>query len=240
MTTIPVFKHNKSGMPPTRLAHTGKDKTMNTFAMSQGAGQKLEFAFQRNDGTTSDLDWLSTGENLKSVIMLARGEAELVVKAKPAPIPESEPVIDPVIRVDRSVKPIYPDWVKEVLHPELENIGPAEYDASSIDQWLHDDQKNGNWTTGNNVYAKLKEKDCKLLKTCLGLRDLEEIQKKGITFFRKHFKGKAVLGWASVGENRDGNLFVPYLCEFGDEVVLRWSWLGIDWDDFGLALRHAS
>ena len=60
-----------------------------TFAMSQGAGQKLEFAFQRNDGTTSDLDWLSAGENLKSVILLARGEAELIIKIKPASKPRT-------------------------------------------------------------------------------------------------------------------------------------------------------
>ncbi len=208
--------------------------------MSQGAGQKLEFAFQRNDGITSDLDWLSTGENLKSVILLARGEAELTVKVKPVSIPEPEPMIDSIIRVDRSVKPIYPDWMKKVIHPELENVGPTEYDASSIDQWLHEGQKNGNWTTGNRVYAKLKEEDNKLLKTCLGLRDLEEIQKKGIVFFRKYLKGKVPFGWASVVQSRGGDLSVPFLDEDGGEVVLDWGWLDRDWDGFYPALRHAS
>jgi hypothetical protein len=209
---------------------------MNTFALSQGAGQKLEFAFQRNDGTTSDLDWLSTGENLKSVILLARGEAELTVKVKPAPEPEV--VIDPIIRVDRSVRPSYPDWVKTVMHPELEPTGPAEYDIAKVEQWLHDGQKSSKWMKGEKLYTYLEETDT--LKTCLGLRDLEEIQKKGIAFFRKYFKGKAIFGWASVVRNHRGSLDVPYLFESGGGVVLRWRWLGDDWNSNRPALRHAS
>ncbi|MEI8249076.1 MAG: hypothetical protein WCG07_01095 [Candidatus Taylorbacteria bacterium] len=207
-----------------------------TFTISQGAGQKLEFAFQRNDGTTSDLDWLSTGDNLKSVSLLARGEAELVLKTKPAPEPEQ--VIDSIIRVNRSIRPSYPDWMEEVMHPELETIGPAEYDGTKLEQWLHDGQKDGKWIEGNKIYAHLKKTD--MLKTCLGLRDLEEIQKKGIAYFRKHFAGKAVFGWASVVRHRRGNLRVPYLCEGGDEVILDWDWLGSYWHSLHPALRHAS
>ncbi|MFA6273216.1 MAG: hypothetical protein WC673_01865 [Candidatus Paceibacterota bacterium] len=52
------------------------------FVLTQGAGQKLEFAVNRNSGVTTDVDWLSAGENFKSVILLARGLAELVVKIK--------------------------------------------------------------------------------------------------------------------------------------------------------------
>ncbi len=155
---------------------------------------------------------------------------------------EPEVVIDSTIRVTRSKKSTYPDWVRKILHPELENVGPAQYDVSSINEWFHDGQKNGQWTYGSNVYAKLKENDCELLKTCLGLRDLEEIQKKGIAFFRKYLKSKTVFGWASVVQDRVGRLDrlgVPYLCECGDEVVLRWLWLGNRWDGNCPALRHA-
>ncbi len=207
-----------------------------TFTMSQGAGQKLEFAFQRNDGTTSDLDWLSTGDNLKSVILLARGEAELVLKTKP--VPEPEQVIDSIIRVNRSIRPSYPDWMKEVMHPELETIGPAEYDGTKLEQWLHDGQKDGKWIEGNKIYAHLKKTDT--LKTCLGLRDLEEIQKKGIAYFRKHFAGKAVFGWASVVRDRNGDLSVPYLYQDGVKVFLFWFWLDFSWLSGDPALRHAS
>ncbi|MEK7163428.1 MAG: hypothetical protein AAB775_01825, partial [Patescibacteria group bacterium] len=97
----------------------------NTFAMSQGAGQKLEFAFQRNDGTTSDLDWLSTGENLKSVILLARGEAELTLKVKSVPTPIQEPIINLIIRI------VHPDR-NRTPKAVLTATGRKQYTSSDV------------------------------------------------------------------------------------------------------------
>ena len=187
------------------------------------------------------IDWL-VGSGKDTFVGKLEELAAEFVKAntpevpKPALVPEPE--IDPMIRADCSVRPSYPDWVKTVMHPELENAGPAEYSAESIEQWLHDGQKDGKWTSGKNVYAHLKETGD--LKNHLGLRDLEEIQKKGIAFFRKHFAEKAVFGWASVVWDRHGRLRVPYLYGSGGEVVLRWDWLDSDWDGCNPALRHAS
>jgi len=183
--------------------------------------------------------WMSGQESLKNVLRdnLCHPD-DLDQKAKPAPAPEPEAKLDPIIRVDRSIRPSYPDWVKEVMHPELETVGPAEYDITKLEQWLHDGQKGGKWIEGNKIYAHLKKTDT--LKTCLGLRDLEEIQKKGIAYFRKHFAGKAVFAWASVVRGRHGNLSVPYLYESGGLVVLGWRWLVIDWFSSYPALRHAS
>ncbi|MES2216410.1 MAG: hypothetical protein V4481_03895 [Patescibacteria group bacterium] len=48
------------------------------FTLSQGAGQKLEFAVQRNGGTTEDVDYLSAGENFRAVTLLRTGKAKLV------------------------------------------------------------------------------------------------------------------------------------------------------------------
>lgn len=48
------------------------------FTLSQGAGQKLEFAVQRNGGTTDDIEYLSTGENFRAVTLLRSGKARLV------------------------------------------------------------------------------------------------------------------------------------------------------------------
>lgn len=48
------------------------------FTLSQGAGQKLEFAVQRNGGTTDDIEYLSTGENFRAVTLLRSGKAKLV------------------------------------------------------------------------------------------------------------------------------------------------------------------
>mgnify|MGYP001591697062 FL=1 len=145
---------------------------------------------------------------------------------------------DAIIRVDRSVRPSYPDWVERVEHPDLEPTGPTEYGISEVKQWFHDRQKNGKWIKGNEIHTYLKETDT--LKTCFGLRDLEEIQKKGIAFFRKHFQGKSVFAWKSVVRSRDGYLVVPFLYEYGGKVVLVWYWLGDIWRDDYPALRFAS
>lgn len=57
---------------------TKKEHAMSEFTLSQGAGQKLEFAVQRNGGTTEDVDYLSTGENFRAVTLLRTGKAKLV------------------------------------------------------------------------------------------------------------------------------------------------------------------
>lgn len=162
---------------------------------------------------------------------------ELVVVEREPLVPKPEVPLDTIIRVDRSVRPVYPDWMKKVMHPELEGVGPSEYDLATVVQWLHDDQKTG-VATGNRIYDHLKKTDA--LKTCLGLRDGEEIKKKGIEVFRKFFRGKAVFLWASVVQDRDGDLGVPCLVGHGGDVVVYWYWLDYDWDGSGPAARFAS
>ena len=189
------------------------------FVLTQGAGQKLEFAVNRNGGSTTDVDWLSAGENFKSVMLLANGEAELVLKVKPVEL-KAEAPLDPIIRINRSVQPAYPDWVKEALHPEMEKTSPSEFDAAKLEQWLHDGQKDGKWVKGQVIYEFLKNNN--MLESCLGLADLLAIQARGITFFRQHFADKAVFGWKWVVQDRCGSLNVPYLYEFGGKVVLDW------------------
>ncbi len=49
------------------------------FTLSQGAGQKLEFAVQRNGGASEDIEYLSTGENFRAVSLLRTGKAKLVL-----------------------------------------------------------------------------------------------------------------------------------------------------------------
>lgn len=159
---------------------------------------------------------------------------ELVVQPVVIPEPLPEPVLDFIVRVDRSVKPTYPDWMKKVMHPDLELAGPAEYDLSKVDQWLHDDQKRGS-VVGNTIYKHLQKGDN--LATCLNLQDGLAIQANGIAVFRKLFAGKAVFLWGSVVQNSSGYLSVPYLCEDGGEVVVDWGWLVGDWDSSDPALR---
>lgn len=147
-------------------------------------------------------------------------------------------VVGDIIRVNRSIRPAYPDWVDKAMHPELEAKGPRKFDAGKLEQWLHDSQKNGGVCKGKLIYEHLISNN--MLESCAGLRDLEEIQKRGIDFFRKHFAGKAVFGWKSVVLDRRGFLNVPCLIEDDGQVVLHWYWLGRDGDDASPALRFAS
>lgn len=161
---------------------------------------------------------------------ISRKEAKKFLRKENAP--------DTIIRITRPVKPTYPDWVKKVMHPELEDVGPGEYDPASIDPWLHDGQRNGGRVEGNRIYEDFKRNDS--LKICLGLRDGEEIQKKGIAVFRQFFGGKAVFLWKSLVLDSNGDLIVPFLYELGDEVVVSWGCLGSDFYDDSPAARFAS
>ncbi len=151
---------------------------------------------------------------------------ELVITERQPPAPKPEVPLDTIVRVDRSIRPSYPDWMKKVMHPELEAKGPAEYDLATIQLWLHDGQKGGNWLKGQRIYDHLKSNN--MLEGCLGLRDGEEIKKKGIEVFRKFFGGKAVFLWASVVRDRGGGFGVPYLFEIVGGVVVDWNWLDRD------------
>lgn len=146
------------------------------------------------------------------------------------------PSLDTIVRVDRSVRPTYPDWVKEVKHPELECTGPAEFDLANLEQWLHDGQQGGGYVTGNAIYDHLKANG--MLESCLSLQDGLAIQQKGIEAFR--FGGKAGFLWRSVVLRRGGGLDVPYLYGSDGRVMVDWDFLARGWYGHGPALRLAS
>jgi len=186
---------------------------------------KIDFASQNQNLTIGQLNTIVKnlgGED--GALKFLRGE--LVVQ----PAPEF------LIRVDRSVKPTYPDLVRKVMHPELELAGPAEYNLVTVEQWLHDDQKRGS-VFGNTIYKNLQKGDN--LATCLNLQDGLAIQAKSIAVFRKLFAGKAVFLWGSVVRDRFGDLYVPHLCEDGDGVVMYWYWLDYSFGSRDPALRFS-
>lgn len=175
-------------------------------------------------------------DNFENVILLARGQAKLVRLAENKP-----PTIDPIVRIDRSVRPVYLDFLNQeyINTPEfiaLEKLGPAEFDASKLRKWWHPQQKK-KFVVGDVILAFLKEKE--MIPSCLGYADLMGIQSKGIEFFRQHFNRQAVFGWRSVVPNRGGGLRVPYLVLRGGRVVRNWRWLGYDFGAARPALRFA-
>lgn len=102
--------------------------------------------------------------------------------------------------------------------------------------WLHPDQIKG-YVKGTEILKYLTDNN--LLDGCAILEDLEEIQKQGIEFYRKYFKDNFIYAWKSVRYS-DDNLYVPYLYELDDKVVLNWDWADDGWFGDDPALRHAS
>lgn len=116
---------------------------------------------------------------------------------------------DAIIRVDRKKHPSYPHWVVQALHLELEKIGAEEYDLEKIERWFHPEQKKKKGSEDlrfETIYEHLKSNN--MIEPCLGLRDGEEIMKRGHLFFKKVF-GDVYKGqhcniplWKSVAEFR--------------------------------------
>jgi hypothetical protein len=190
-------------------------------------GNNSSVPFLYEDGNEIMLGWRWLGGDFDSNYVSPRFNI---------PEPVSEPVLDFMVHVDRSVKPIYPEWFKKLEQPELELAGPAEYDLNTVSQWLHDDQKTG-VVSGNTIYDQLKKDNA--LASCLNLQDGLAIQQKGVAVFRKLYAGKAVFLWGSVVKNDIGRFEVPSLSESGDGVVVRWNWLGNSWISCHPALRFS-
>lgn len=143
-------------------------------------------------------------------------------------------VTSSIVTFNRIIRPSYPAWAKNAIYRELEATGPESYDIETLTQWLHDDQKIG-VVVGHQILEHLSSNN--MLNKCLGLRDLEEIQNKGIAFFKKYFQNKAVFGWKSVVQSWGGNLYVPFLLGTESKVTLHWGWLGDAWFSSGPVFR---
>ena len=146
------------------------------------------------------------------------------------------PLIYFIVKVNRSIQPSYPDWMKSVVNPKLELSGPLEYDLQSIRLWYHDDQKDS--TTGHRIYLQLQIENA--FADCLGLADLLAIKAKGVKVFRSLFAGKQVCGWKSVIRSGNGDLHVPCLNAGNGKVVLSWRCLDGNWRAGSPALRFSS
>ncbi len=129
-----------------------------------------------------------------------------------------------LIRIDRSVKLTYPDYMKEVVHPDLEGVGPAEYDMTQVKLLVHDDQKYGGQTKGEKIYEYLKAID--VLKECLCFKDALAIKGSRIVAFRKAFGNDVVVCWRSVMRDHDGCLYAPIVYGEDNWVIMRWLFLG--------------
>lgn len=188
-----------------------------------------------------------TAGQLNAIVKILGGEegalkflrGEHVVQPAVIPEPPPEPVLNFIVRVNRSVKPTFNHGIftsRWLDKPELECLGPAEYNLQDgVVEWLHDDQKR-NSVDGNTIYSHLKKNDA--LATCLNMQDGLAIKERGIAVFHKLFAGKAVFLWKSVIRG-DCDWRVPYLHIEGNEVVLGAFNLDDHWFSCHPALRFS-
>lgn len=146
---------------------------------------------------------------------------------------EEAPLDTIIIHVDRFARRVFPDFVEVVMHPELQAVGPTEYDlAKEVELYLHEGQNKDVGINGIELYKHLYETNS--LKICLGLHDALEIKKKGVMVFRQVFGNKSVPCWKSVVRGFDGCLHVPYFEDGGRRgVVVDWRALATSYLDDG-------
>jgi hypothetical protein len=147
------------------------------------------------------------------------------------------PVGGNVLVIDRSIAATYPEWKQELKFKQFENTGPTSVDLSTTIPYLHPKQKNGGHVGGTELCNFLESTG--IIEHCLDLRFGEELVKQP-HLFPTAWNGKYVFLWKSVVLNRDGGVFVPYVCEDGGREFVYWNWLGDGFCDFGPALLSAS
>lgn len=145
--------------------------------------------------------------------------------------------ISPIIDIEPRPRHLE-NWMKNYCYHE-----PRRYWLGRVNiqtncrQWLHELQtKHSKTMPGYMIHEYLCAN--KSIKNCYDLSELLAIQKKGVAFFRKHFKGKKVFGWRGTVETMVGGCSVPYLYESEGKVILSWSSLSNDWDQKCPALMY--
>ena len=97
---------------------------------------------------------------------------------------------NPLIRVTRRILPpeAYPGTMRRALHPELEALGPAEYDVERLELAEYPGQ---GACSGRAYRAHFTQPT--ILSRTVSLLDLREIGNRGANFFQEHFPGKELL-----------------------------------------------
>ncbi len=140
---------------------------------------------------------------------------------------------DKNVTIDLSLSSKYSEFSKRGIYHELYK-GVREFNPKTLEQWFHEDFLSEG-ATGQIILDYFTVNG--LFEDCLGFHELEGIQKKGLSFFREHFEGKAVFGWRAVLAFPNGDYRVPYLIEYLGEVVLCLYWVGALWHENFIALR---
>lgn len=140
---------------------------------------------------------------------------------------------DPIIVPDRKNSPAYPNWLRGLIHLELELAGPPSFDVSRPHKIYP-----AKGLTLRAFYEKLMNDN--LLGKIVNLADILAIRARGPRFYKRHFAGEILFALSSAAQNRHGDLFVPSLIGCDVAVDLDWNWIDGDFSYPGVALRRES
>ncbi|HEY0908563.1 MAG TPA: hypothetical protein VGE35_04445 [Candidatus Paceibacterota bacterium] len=126
-----------------------------------------------------------------------------------------------VMRVDRSKRPVYQTWVKEVLHMDLESDGPDEFDFTKV-TFSPRGEAGGIqvWYEGLKAAGQLAGS--------LGLSDLQAIRKGYWHEFAKVLGDRSVWGLKSAVRRGLSTYFAPVMTTYRGKVNIRWR--GLHWE----------
>src|SRR3989344_4936922 len=113
---------------------------------------------------------MSSGNQVDRVLRLQTTIGKLVLDGKRNPervadilqdVVDTDTLVlprqDPIVRVNRSVRPLYPDWIKDVSYKDLESVGANEYNArKDVGLWLHDGQVQKGRIIGHEIRDKFE------------------------------------------------------------------------------------
>lgn len=193
---------------------------MSSFA--EGQVHQLMDAFEGSGYTPAHLTQIGQNPTLRREILgVLAGTHEVV------PITH---------RIDTDAAPYIPDgWTIE----EHRGDGILEWDASKVKLYLDDAQMNGKRIEGNLLRKRLAKKlvlNASVLDFLLANpQHIPEIWKADDRGNRRY-----IFFWGTIYRNTVGNLYVRYLCWFGD----RWGWFAYwlvnEWDGKNSAALRAS
>ncbi len=126
--------------------------------------------------------------------------------------------------VDRTAPLPLPSWIEEQPFPSILARPPQEYNLAEVEQWLHEEQKDGGTVAGPELFGYLLRNN--MFGSCLSAWDLEAIRERGVDVFRRFFTGKTLLGWGSIAFDVRSRVVVARLRECNG--VLEFDWLPVD------------
>lgn len=167
-------------------------KNNEKFVLTPGATLKLQTAVRRSlSADMATIEWLSAGNNLDLVASVACGLARIQT------IDKSEHIV----KVDRTKRPLYPDFIEGPIRQDWELSGPSEFDIAQLQPNFYERDEDSGWAYGPRLFEQFGETP--IMSRALTLLDLEAIVAKGPEFYFRHFGDRYVIAWKSVVRVKD-------------------------------------